>query len=75
MLASPSDPQRATFGTFILFLFPVMSNLELIKDVLSRDDKRFLAFMQVLLWTAAMMSILSVNMVDLARYLGNFIPN
>lgn len=74
MLESPSYPQRATFGTFILFLFPVMSNLELIKDVLSKDDKLFLAFMQVLLWIAAIMSILSVNMVDLARYLGSSIP-
>lgn len=74
MIASPTYPSRAAFGTFVLFLIPISMNIESLINYNLFDNKLF-KFLAVLVWLASIFTNVSIFSVDVARLIGYNIPH
>lgn len=75
MILSPSYPQRATFGIFVLLLISlVQNNYLLICSKGNENDKLFTSMTSIIIWGAFIMVMISITAVDFARMIGINIP-
>lgn len=74
MIASPSYPQRATYGSFIILLILIIVEVDKLCNI-SENNKKFIYSLSFVVCIAFIFSLISIDLLSFVRAQGVYIPN